>query len=287
MIAQARQPTARPHAAPPQSAVVQRHFGGVSRAWGRRYDTAPTRMSDLNLLLRREAARDLLRPLLISDGRPARLLDVGCGAGNLFDGLPRTARLHGVDITPEMIEEARRRHPGGRFKVADAARLPFDSASMDVVTCLGVLEYLDDAPAALRAMHRVLSPGGHLIASFPNRASLLRRLSSVESFAERQAVKAVHMFRGCNGSSEPLRPPYRHRQWSFHEAQRVLSDAGFAATDAAFVTFGLWGRLGRLRPSLALSAWMTRRMGNSSRLGRPLASTIVLLAQRADHRVED
>lgn len=54
----------------------------------------------------------------IADLRGCRVLDVGCGLGDLYEwiqALNRDIAYTGLDLTPELVEKARLRHPGGRF----------------------------------------------------------------------------------------------------------------------------------------------------------------------------
>jgi SAM-dependent methyltransferase len=52
-------------------------------------------------------------------------------------------------------------------RLGEAASLPFEDGSFDLVTALDVIEHLDDDVAALREMRRVLRPGGHLLVTVP------------------------------------------------------------------------------------------------------------------------
>jgi SAM-dependent methyltransferase len=62
---------------------------------------------------------------------------------------------------------------GGPRRVrADVRRLPVRGASMDLVSCLEVIEHLHEQQALLQEIGRVLSPGGWLVLSSPNRLSL-------------------------------------------------------------------------------------------------------------------
>ena len=104
---------------------------------------------------------------LAGDVAGRRILDVGCGAGPLFESLrDRGAVVTGVEPSIKMLELARRRL--GEDAVLHQAGLggdplPFaDGAFDDVVACL-VLHYLEDWKAPLAELRRVLTPGGRLI----------------------------------------------------------------------------------------------------------------------------
>src|SRR5215813_13048308 len=68
-----------------------------------------------------------------------RLLDIGCGAGFIFDaGHDLFEKLEGVDITGEMLARIESR-PNVTARRAGAEALPFPGGIFDVVTCHGVL----------------------------------------------------------------------------------------------------------------------------------------------------
>jgi SAM-dependent methyltransferase len=95
---------------------------------------------------------------------PERALDVGTGLGEGALLIAREfphARVRGVDLSEEMIRQAQGRiglDPEGRvaFKVADAANLPFEDNSFDLVTHLNM-------PVFFAEIARVLRPGGFAI----------------------------------------------------------------------------------------------------------------------------
>jgi ubiquinone/menaquinone biosynthesis C-methylase UbiE len=106
----------------------------------------------------------LAAALLHVHPEPERALDVGTGLGDgallIAREFPR-ARVRGVDLSPEMIRRAQRRiglDPEGRvaFKVADAAHLPFEDESFDLVAQLNM-------PPFFAEIARVLRPEGFAI----------------------------------------------------------------------------------------------------------------------------
>lgn len=95
--------------------------------------------------------------------------DLGCGPGHVADYLHgRGAGVLGVDLSPGMIEEARRRYPDLQFDVADMRRLPYEDHTFAAVVAMYSLIHFDDTELrlALTECHRVLNPEGILLAGF-------------------------------------------------------------------------------------------------------------------------
>lgn len=116
------------------------------------------------------ATLDFIRPML-SPGD--RILDVGCGYGRVALALAKEGwEVVGVDIAPNLIDEARaraaKRGVAVSFEVGDMRRLAFGDAEFDKALCLwsGLNHLLtrEEQLAALNEMMRVLKPGGLLIA---------------------------------------------------------------------------------------------------------------------------
>jgi SAM-dependent methyltransferase len=108
-----------------------------------------------------------------------RWLDLGCGTGWTLEALRHLGldrRVLGVDISFGMLAYARRK--GMPVALGDVGALPVASASIDVVLARGVLHHLEDLPGALAEIHRVLRPGGLMVAAEPNR-SAFRRLGAL------------------------------------------------------------------------------------------------------------
>jgi SAM-dependent methyltransferase len=95
--------------------------------------------------------------------------DVGCGTGRLLPYLAgRGLSPRGVDLSPEMVQVARREHPGFAYDVADLRGLPFEDASLAGVVCWYSLIFLapDARTRAFAELARVVKPGGYLVAAF-------------------------------------------------------------------------------------------------------------------------
>ncbi|MEO8078862.1 MAG: class I SAM-dependent methyltransferase [Acidobacteriota bacterium] len=111
--------------------------------------------------------RRFVAPLLaeaVRNRTDAAILDCGCGTGHNLAMLRRYGRARGIDLTWTGLALA---HARGERSIAQAsaAQLPFGDARFDVVTSFDVIYALadEDEAAALREMHRVLRPGGHLV----------------------------------------------------------------------------------------------------------------------------
>ena len=96
-------------------------------------------------------------------GGDATVLDVATGTGAVARELlaQKGCTVVGVDQSPEMLAEARRRLPPTvRLIEANAESLPFPDAAFDALTFTYLLRYVSDPAATLRELARVVRPGG-------------------------------------------------------------------------------------------------------------------------------
>jgi SAM-dependent methyltransferase len=106
---------------------------------------------------------DTLKP----DNAGARVLDVGCGVGQVVARLTEAGfEAHGLDVSEPSIERARRFCP--LCQVYDGSALPFPDNHFAAVGALNVLEHVETPEAFLTELVRVLSPGGKVVVSSPN-----------------------------------------------------------------------------------------------------------------------
>lgn len=115
-------------------------------------------------------AVDMLAP---ADGE--MILDAGCGTGAAMARMLMQAKCHaaGVDASGTMVAAARRRL-GSRATcdIASLEALPYPPGSFDAVLALNVLYFNDTNNRMLRSLHRVLRPGGRLVAYVTHRDSM-------------------------------------------------------------------------------------------------------------------
>jgi SAM-dependent methyltransferase len=101
------------------------------------------------------AMHQAIQPLPRTD----RVLDAACGTGRITAFLVKQgfADVVASDISPAMMAVARRHLPQIPFHQADVTSLPFEDASFDTVTCIGLLMHLDENTRlkALRELARV------------------------------------------------------------------------------------------------------------------------------------
>ncbi|MFY9549677.1 MAG: class I SAM-dependent methyltransferase [Thermoanaerobaculia bacterium] len=135
----------------------------------------------------RERDRDILR--LTKPDRSRTLLDLGSARGDVcFLLAPLVKEAIGIDASPRALEiaEAERIKRGldnVRFLPGDVATLSaIPDRSIDVAGAFDLLEHIDDATVRqmLRALRRVLKPGGRFVAYTPNREHYVERLKARE-----------------------------------------------------------------------------------------------------------
>jgi ubiquinone/menaquinone biosynthesis C-methylase UbiE len=127
-------------------------------------------------------------------GRKLRLLDAGCGTGDVALALAADGHtVQGIDFAPAMIAECVRRYDAAfparadahsRFRIGDVETLDFPDSSFDAVYDVGLLEYLERDRPFFDEVCRVLAPGGLFMVECKNR---LFNVMSGNRFTAREA----------------------------------------------------------------------------------------------------
>jgi SAM-dependent methyltransferase len=124
--------------------------------------------------------RDVFLEIVPAPGR--RTLDLACGEGRLSRDLKRLGHsVVGVDRSPAMLAAATDADAAIETHLGDAASLPFEEASFDLVVAFMSLQDIEDFAGAIGEAARVLEPGGRFC------MAIVHPLNSAGLFAERTA----------------------------------------------------------------------------------------------------
>lgn len=112
----------------------------------------------------------LLDVIKMHSAPPSKVLEIGCGTGNVSSFLARNGyRVTGCEVYKEAIDKA---WPGYDKVQGDAATLPFRDNTFDVVGMFDVLEHFNDELPLLKEARRVLKKDGILVVTVPARREL-------------------------------------------------------------------------------------------------------------------
>ena len=104
-----------------------------------------------------------------------RLLDIGCGAGNLLAAARKhNWNVHGLDVSPSAVKHVR--DLGFEVYEGELQEAAFPSEHFDVVTAAELLEHLIDPQPLLQEVARILRPGGLFWTTTPNARGLSGRI---------------------------------------------------------------------------------------------------------------
>ena len=196
---------------------VRVHFDDSAKAgrWQDHYD--PENPYSQSFLERR---RKVIK--LLGDMREKKILDLGCGSGDLLEKLQgQEIEYHGIDLSPSMVEEARSRMQALRFssesriQVGDVEALPYPEAYFDAVVGLGLLEYLDSPERTLREALRVAKPRARLVFNVPKKFCL-------DDLIIRATVPLRALFR--RRLNHP--PDLKREKYTVHQFRSLFTDLG-------------------------------------------------------------
>lgn len=143
------------------------------------------------------------------------IIDVGCGLGHFTHTLSQSARCTGIDVDLTCLEHCRK-HLSGTYLEMDIREMQFPDASFDKALCSEVLEHILDNGVVLDEVHRVLRPGGLLVASVPCSDGLFRGRTKNFGHAhvDRNSLEYHH-----------------HKGYTLKQFTKLLSDHGFDVVD--------------------------------------------------------
>ncbi len=96
--------------------------------------------------------------------RANQALEVGCGTGAVLGEMSSPIRLHGLDLSIDVLNEAKVHASRARLVCGDAHHLPYPGATFDLTCCHYLLLWVHDPLQVVREMKRVTRRGGHVLA---------------------------------------------------------------------------------------------------------------------------
>lgn len=226
---------------------------------------------------RSELIRGTMSRLAISIPAGSRVLEVGCGTGNVLRWLERACPgmlVIGVDLWHEGLRHAKQR-TNCPLAQADVAMLPFDRV-FHLIGIFDVLEHLEDDEGTLRRLHELLVESGWLVVTVPARPSLWsyfdeasghRRRYSREQLAQRLRT-AGYQLTFLSEFMAPLLPLV----WLWRKIAGAALPPGVSPVEAAEREF-------RIVPGLnAVLTWLLRVEARWVARGHPSPCGLSLLA---------
>ena len=166
--------------------------GPLTRSFDRLAPTWEGRISDERLAPLKAALGGLAEP-------PATVLDLGTGTGRVArivaEAWPQT-KVVGADVSPGMIDEARRLGGSIHYDVADASQLPYEDGAFELVTLSNMIPFFDE-------LARVTAPGGSVIVAYTmgDRTPIYVPFERVRAELERRGFTHVADFAAGTGTA--------------------------------------------------------------------------------------
>jgi len=190
----------------------------------------------------REQARQLTGGLPAGSG----VLEVAPGPGDLAIEMARPGTVHvtGLDISRTFIEiaseNARKARVNADFRQGDAARMPFESESFDLVVCQAAFKNFTEPHSALAEMHRVLRVGG---------TAVIQDMSKDATHADiEDEVKGMDLGRFSAFTTKATLEMFKRRAYSPDRFEQLAAASPFRTCEITTVGIGLEVRLRREKP---------------------------------------
>jgi SAM-dependent methyltransferase len=221
---------------------------------------------------RHDHAFVLAEAAALATGRPARLLDIGCGTGVLLEkALAAGLDAFGIDLSPEMVALAARRAGSERVATEPMEGLSAKAAFDCIAALSWVIHYAVDEAAlldVLKRCHRALAPGGSLLLQVAHAANFDGRVREDREpgpGGEPGDVVFLYQFETASAGYATARYVFASKSLGellFEEHRLAAADAATIAGLAAAAGFGeihVFNSWRREPLTASPSPWVTAR----------------------------
>lgn len=164
------------------------------------------------------------------DGEKLKVLDVGCGTGQVVERLNNDGyKTWGVEVSEPNIKHAQARTE--RCQLYDGTRLPFENNSFDIVGSFNVLEHVEDPQLFIAELVRVTRPGGRIVISSPN---FLRVIGFRDYHQHMRSLASK--FRNANRQFRKWKSIKSGQKIEFDRMEPIIRDAFEPDDDAIIAT---------------------------------------------------
>jgi 2-polyprenyl-3-methyl-5-hydroxy-6-metoxy-1,4-benzoquinol methylase len=173
------------------------------------------------------------------------LLDCGCGGGIITHDADKLGyNTIGLDISFEMIKNAKNHNDHSRFTVGKITKLPFKDNSFDGIICVGVIQYITNEIDVFREFNRILHAEGFLIFTLPNIATL-KYLFDPYYYFVRLPSYIIRSFKKRSSNKNPSIGPdydrnldFKNKRYRINQLNHILEDHSFEIDDIIAVGYG-------------------------------------------------
>src|SRR3989344_724991 len=128
--------------------------------------------------------------------RNQKILDIGTGSGVLIPSLARYGKVYAVDREEKFLAKARalcaRYSIPSIIRRADILALPFRDSIFDTITCISIMEHVQDLDKAFTEIRRVMKKGGALVVGVPIEKFLVKSIFSLFGLQQEKIDHCSH-----------------------------------------------------------------------------------------------
>lgn len=231
-------------------ATVAQYFSTRTRYWSTVYNEEKGLCYNFLSYHMRRRRSAVLKSVSRYQEQKGTILDAGCGSGDLLVTMTEMGhQVQGMDISSGMVAEARKccEERGLNLEQVQQGaieKIPHEDKSFDVITCVGVLEYVWDEKAALAELSRVLKDEGVIILTFPNLLKLQNLLDPYYFFHAARYILKNKIFNKAGVNAEDglkqisTNTNYTNKRYPYHKISKIIKDSNLTPIEWVGLGYG-------------------------------------------------